>query len=173
MPVTFPINPTINDTFTFDGRTYIWDGEKWAASSTTGPAGPGVPVGGNTDDLLFKDSATDFDTSWRPSTFLDSSIKTRFESVDNLVLDVNSTDNATLVRINPTVSATVTLSTAPIGFQVMICRLSTDDKPVTFVADTGQTILSSNNSVAIGSQYGVASAIKLTTDDWLVFGDIV
>lgn len=31
-----------------------------------GTQGPGVPAGGNTGDVLTKDSGTDFDTSWHP-----------------------------------------------------------------------------------------------------------
>lgn len=36
-----------------------------ASSSEPGPAGPGVPTGGTINQVLTKDSATDFDTSWQ------------------------------------------------------------------------------------------------------------
>lgn len=36
-----------------------------ASSSTPGPAGPGVPTGGTVNQVLTKDSSTDYDTSWQ------------------------------------------------------------------------------------------------------------
>lgn len=36
-----------------------------ASSSTPGPAGPGVPTGGTLNQVLTKDSGTDYDTSWQ------------------------------------------------------------------------------------------------------------
>lgn len=35
------------------------------SASTPGPAGPGVPAGGTVNQVLTKDSATDYDTSWQ------------------------------------------------------------------------------------------------------------
>ena len=33
MSIQFPANPPLNDTFDYDDKTYIWDGEKWTASA--------------------------------------------------------------------------------------------------------------------------------------------
>ena len=35
MTIQFPANPPLNDTFDYDGKTYIWDGEKWTATVIT------------------------------------------------------------------------------------------------------------------------------------------
>ena len=35
MSIQFPANPPLNDTFDYDGKTYIWDGEKWTATVIT------------------------------------------------------------------------------------------------------------------------------------------
>ena len=35
MPITFPSNPTVNQTFTAGGKTWTWSGKRWRASSTT------------------------------------------------------------------------------------------------------------------------------------------
>lgn len=40
------------------------------ATGPQGPAGIGVPAGGNPEDILFKDSVTDYDTSWQPFAVL-------------------------------------------------------------------------------------------------------
>lgn len=35
MAITFPSSPTTNQTHTVNGRTWIYDGEKWILSITT------------------------------------------------------------------------------------------------------------------------------------------
>jgi hypothetical protein len=30
MPLQFPSNPSVNDTYTFNGKTWIWNGDGWA-----------------------------------------------------------------------------------------------------------------------------------------------
>ena len=35
MTIQFPANPPLNETFDYDGKTYIWDGEKWTATVIT------------------------------------------------------------------------------------------------------------------------------------------
>ena len=32
MALNFPTNPSLNDTYTYQGTTYVWDGEKWDGS---------------------------------------------------------------------------------------------------------------------------------------------
>lgn len=68
MALDFPSSPTLNQTYTYGGRTWTWNGTGWAATTTTygpqGPAGQGVPTGGTAGQILAKNSATDYDTSW-------------------------------------------------------------------------------------------------------------
>ena len=33
MTLNFPTNPSVNDTYTYNGTTFVWDGEKWDASN--------------------------------------------------------------------------------------------------------------------------------------------
>lgn len=50
MPANFPINPTLNQTYTFSGSTWTWDGSTWLLTSTaqvtgaTGATGAGVTL---------------------------------------------------------------------------------------------------------------------------------
>jgi hypothetical protein len=34
MAISFPSSPTLNQQFTADGKTWIWDGEKWVSASS-------------------------------------------------------------------------------------------------------------------------------------------
>lgn len=57
----------IGDTYwnTTQKVLYVSDGASWiAGAGAQGPAGPGVPAGGTTGQLLQKSSATDYATVW-------------------------------------------------------------------------------------------------------------
>ena len=47
MPVNFPANPSLNDTYTFSGRTWTWNGTYWDQTPNASQAGAinGIPVG--------------------------------------------------------------------------------------------------------------------------------
>ncbi len=41
MPVNFPTSPALNDTYTYSGRVWKWNGKAWESiSSSYGPTGP-------------------------------------------------------------------------------------------------------------------------------------
>lgn len=43
MPISFPTSPSLNDTYTYSGKTWTWNGSQWQANAT--PAGPTGPTG--------------------------------------------------------------------------------------------------------------------------------
>lgn len=45
-------------------RLKIWNGTSWEYADIQGPPGPGIAVGGTTGQVLIKNSAVNFDTSW-------------------------------------------------------------------------------------------------------------
>ena len=51
MPISFPLNPTLNQVYTYNGFTWRWDGEGWepgvaiGATGATGPQGIQGPIG--------------------------------------------------------------------------------------------------------------------------------
>ena len=50
MPLSFPSNPTLNQTYSYSGRTWIWNGSVWQSVGTTvavGPAGAQGTAGSN------------------------------------------------------------------------------------------------------------------------------
>lgn len=191
MPVNFPNNPSLNDTFEFNGRVYTWDGEKWTSTlqviegpegpagpegpvgpagvqgpeGPTGATGPGVATGGNADDLLFKNSSTDFDTEFRPSPFLNQILNIQNIST-NTTIDGSSV-NATLFVTSSTI--TLTLANAPVGYQALILNKT---GTVTFSEGSGMTIISSDNADTLSNQNSLASIIKISATEWLITGDI-
>lgn len=47
MPIDFPSGPSVDDTYEYNGQTYIWTGEFWrlVRTSAVGPTGPTGPAG--------------------------------------------------------------------------------------------------------------------------------
>lgn len=45
MPLDFPTNPTLNDTYSFGSRTWTWNGSAWQLNTTSAGAINGIPVG--------------------------------------------------------------------------------------------------------------------------------
>ncbi len=50
MPLDFPLSPTVGQSYTLTGRTWIWDGSGWTltnvgAQGATGATGPQGPAG--------------------------------------------------------------------------------------------------------------------------------
>ena len=44
--INFPLSPTLNESYTYNGRTWIWNGTGWELQSgTIGPVGPTGPAG--------------------------------------------------------------------------------------------------------------------------------
>ena len=43
MPLNFPTSPSLNDTYTFNNKTWIWNGNAWAINNTG--AINGIPIG--------------------------------------------------------------------------------------------------------------------------------
>lgn len=46
MPLNFPDSPSISDTFTDAGRTWVWNGTTWNVQAPLGPTGATGPTGG-------------------------------------------------------------------------------------------------------------------------------
>lgn len=68
--IDFPNSPIIGQQFSNGVQTWQWTGTQWNLVLTPGPTGPtgptgqGVPTGGATNSILYKNSATNYDTAW-------------------------------------------------------------------------------------------------------------
>jgi hypothetical protein len=67
MPIDFPNNPTIGQQFTSGNNTWEWTGAVWNLVPFQVPML--VPSGGDTDDVLMKNSNNNYDTSFKPMTW--------------------------------------------------------------------------------------------------------
>ncbi len=45
MAINFPNSPVLNDTYSYGGNTWQWDGESWVSLGQTPDAGPQGPQG--------------------------------------------------------------------------------------------------------------------------------
>lgn len=48
MPINFPTGPTVNQTYTYNDRTWTWNGQYWYVSSVSGGGGGGSGVASRT-----------------------------------------------------------------------------------------------------------------------------
>lgn len=75
MSLNWPIPGATGETYTYEGNTWVWNGEAWASLGAyipgptgpigfTGPVGPGVPPGGASGTYLMKSSTGDYVTVW-------------------------------------------------------------------------------------------------------------
>lgn len=86
------------------------------------------------------------------------------------------TDVAKLVKLTNAASITLTIpanaSVAfPIGTQILLYQGGAGQ--VTISPDGGVTLRSYDNKYKINGQYGVAGILKLATDEWVAFGNLV
>ena len=58
MTLNFPTSPSVNDTYTYNGTTFVWDGEKWDASTPFLVNSSNIVDGAITASKLAADSVT-------------------------------------------------------------------------------------------------------------------
>lgn len=62
--INFPNSPAVNDTYSFNNRTWVWNGSGWARDVTVTDIINGVITGGTTGQVLTKVNSGDFNTVW-------------------------------------------------------------------------------------------------------------
>lgn len=95
--------------------------------------------------------------------------------LENVVLE--EADGASIVKINSSVSTTVTVPvdgangyTFPTGTQIVVTQLGVGQ--VTIEGDTGVNVLSEGSRYTTKARYAVASLIKLSSNSWLLSGNL-
>jgi hypothetical protein len=86
-----------------------------------------------------------------------------------------ATDDGQLITVTSSSTANVTLAASlyNVGSQITIARMGTG--AVSVIGDTGVTVVSTGATVsapALRAQYSTATAIMLSSNSWLVVGDI-
>ena len=88
MAITFPANPSLNDTFTSGGKTFQWNGTSWTVNQEANILTDTTPQLGGTLDANSQD----------------------INNVNNLVVDGNLTVNGTTTTIDTAITAVDSLS---------------------------------------------------------------
>ena len=76
MAINFPNSPVLNDTYSYGGNTWQWDGESWTSlglSPTSGPQGPQGPAGTGTS-LTIQDEGVTQTTNASSINFVGSGV---------------------------------------------------------------------------------------------------
>ena len=124
------------------------------------------------DDTLNKvlvwDEASSLKIKWRNLSVLginpQSASYTLVQSDEGKVIDLTSGSNETL-----TVPADSSVA-FPNGTQLVIIRSGTGELAI--AGDSGVTVNSAQSNLNLNYQYSAATLIKLSTDNWYVFGDL-
>lgn len=124
------------------------------------------------DDTLNKvlvwDEASSLKIKWRNLSVLginpQSTSYTLVQSDEGKVIDLTSGSNETLT-IPPDSSVSF-----PNGTQLVVIRSGTGELAI--AGDSGVTVNSAQSNLNLNYQYSAATLIKLSTDNWYVFGDL-
>jgi hypothetical protein len=86
-----------------------------------------------------------------------------------------ATDDGQLITVTSSSTANVTLAAGlyNVGSQITVARMGTG--AVSIVGDTGVTVVSTGTTAsqpALRAQYSTATAVMLSSDNWLIMGDI-
>jgi hypothetical protein len=155
MAINFPASPSVNDTYSYGTRTWQWDGLAWKQISLQfgpqGPIGPTGPTGPSAQTLGI--------TNFTGATYSITS------SDVNKILYMSNTAPGLV---------TVTAGVMTVGQQAQVVRAGVGN--LNIVGGAGVTIVSSGFTIAIPilrTTYSAASIICLSTNSYLVSGDIV
>jgi hypothetical protein len=201
--INFPDSPFVNDTYTFNGRTWKWDGTNWnlittltgpqgpagptgptgPAGGPSGPTGPTGPTGATGSRGTTGSTGATGNTgatgpagptgSQGPAGNPTSSLNI---NVQGGTYSLVTTDAGGIVQVTSGVTCSITIPTnASQGFTVgaQVAILQTGAGPVTIVGAVGVTTYSRNNWFKLSGQYAMASVVKINTDTWIAIGDLI
>lgn len=140
----------------------------WTSSNPTLAA---REIGIETDTLKMK--VGDGVTIWASLPYHDQLVTTNRQAASyTLVLP----DRGKLVEMNVAIANNLTVppnsSVAfAIGTQILITQYAAGQ--TTVVAGTGVTIRSVTGALSLAGQYSAATLLKIGTDEWYLFGDII
>lgn len=106
MALNFPASPALDDTYTYGGKTWVWNGTSWASTGSAGPQGPvgeqGPPgVQGPQGDPGPTGTVAWADVSGKPATFPP-------ESHTHAQSDIDGLDTALAGKLNTDFSSLTT-----------------------------------------------------------------
>tara|TARA_R100001463_G_scaffold37908_3_gene81570 strand:- start:1286 stop:1735 length:450 start_codon:yes stop_codon:yes gene_type:complete len=120
------------------------------------------------------DGSGGYDTKYLSGAELKSfTVNTQTDHYTFVLTDANK-----LVEFNHSGTKTFSLPLSgtanfPIGTEIKLAQKGTGQLRIAALAGTGaQSLLSSGGKTKIAAQYGVATLIKRSTDEWYLYGDL-
>lgn len=149
MPIDFPTSPSVDDVYTFNGRSWKWNGEGWeSVTAAYGPTGPSGSTGPSPISGVNEQTGTSY----------------------SLVLS----DNHKMVKLTNSSAVTITVPNASsqsweTGSSVYLVQSGLGQ--VLIGADTGVT-LRYTLLPKTRAQYSTLSLVYLGSDEWVITGDM-
>lgn len=148
------------------GDVVYWDGSNWVNSPILNNAAltgtPTAPTQSTGDDS----------TSVATTEFVQNSLLLPIKNYDTSGFTVSSGDLGSFIR-NTSVTANIQLpadSSQPIGAQIIYQKLGTGSH---YFTATGGASIQSTPGTYLRTQYSVATAVKVSSTVWALFGDLI
>jgi hypothetical protein len=133
-----------------------------------------LPVGGTSDQVLAKDTSVDGDASWRTMSSIAAPIRIPTRDETNATYTPDAGDENVMIRLNNASEITVSLpsnATRSIPVNAETTFVWWGVGAVTFVAGSGATV-DGTPGLKLRARYSAATAKKMSTNAWLVYGDL-
>jgi hypothetical protein len=197
MTVNFPDAPSTNDTYTFSGRKWLWNGSGWQlvadaiketlidakgdlVAGSAADTAVRVAVGSN-DTLLVADSAQSSGVKWasltaaQVPTLESAKVPTVTRNTQTASYTLVLGDAGKLVEISNAAGVTLTVPTnASVAFPTgtKIDLLQTGAGQVTVAGAGGVTVNSDQGNLKLTGQWSGATLVKRDTNTWVLIGNL-
>jgi hypothetical protein len=145
MSINFPASPNLNDTYSFGGKTWIWNGQGWALTQSGNTVGLTTDIVVEANNLYF--------TVDRVNVAIDSRVTANFVANLDVGLDTDDVDEATnLYYTNARVNSFVTPSLTTANVIELTNLYYTNARVEVYLADGGyQTAANIFANITLGS----------------------
>jgi hypothetical protein len=160
MPISFPTGPATNDTYTYEGKVWTWNGSVWQSNSTPmGPTGPTGAAGatGPTGPSVTGPTGP----AYVPAiTTVTTTYSTQASDANKIIYSTGGSGY--------TITVTNTLTA---GQWIDVVQYGAGQ--ITFAAGSGVTLNSSGGKTKTNAQYSAATIICVASGLYVLAGDIV
>jgi hypothetical protein len=157
MPISFPTGPATNDTYTYLGKTWTWNGSVWQANST--PMGPTGPTGAS--------GATG------PTGASGATGPAYVPAINNVTTTYSTQASDANKIIYSTGGTAYTITVANVltaGQWIDVVQYGAGQ--VTFAAGSGVTLNSAGGKLKTNVQYSAATIICVASGLYVLVGDL-